>query len=400
MHILLGLPFARRAGTVSLVDEDAAQIDITEASGRVITYTIPSGLDPTVARGDAVARFDSLTTGVQIIDRNNEPGFVASRLGRAGINRFLTSNASQGTGDTDETKALALLEHHLFLPQVLVEAIDQRVNVDELVTFLDNMKPNWSEFVFSFAVEESEEFYLSADPHDGTDWDNVLPGEVVTLDVEIDLTTTVDNNERNKSFVLGEFLVHSFEGQILGGGSQATGNFRDITKDFTALGIDQRDFIHVPSGLFRGTHLVLERISDTVLSLNIPDASLQTVLSMEYMALTAEQCRLDHDSVQLGNEHIVLPGTDYPSPVTSLNTKTDVDLEATGLKASDVNALLLVDAGIVGDEIQGITNADVELQEFDVATSPGVATRDHELASAALKRRNNTTATVTHAYAI
>lgn len=385
LHILLALPFARRAGLVTRVDTTTAEIDITESSGRVITYTIPSGLDPVVAVGDDVARFDSLTTGVEIIDRNNEPGFVASRLGRAGINRFLTSNATLGTGDTDETRALTLLEHHLFLPQVLVEAIEQRVNVAELVTFLDNMKPNWDEYVFSFAVSEDETLTLTEILH--------------PLDQALDLTTTVSNNEFNKSFVLDEFYVHSFFGQIIGAGSQATGNFRDFTKDFTVLGVDAGDIIHIPAGLFKGFHLVLERIDDTTLSLDIPDALLQTVLNMEYMVLTEEQSRLDHDSIQLRRENIILPGTDYPAP-TTLNTKSDVDPDAAGLTNDDVKALLLIDIGIVGDEVQGITDADVDLQEFDVPVSPGTVTRDHELASAALKRRNNFTATVTDAYAI
>jgi hypothetical protein len=385
LHILLGLPFARRAGTVTLVDTDAAQIDITEDSGRVISYTIPSGLDPVIARDDVVARFDKLTTGVQIIDRNNTPGFVASHLGRSGISRYLTDNASRGVGNTDETKALTLLEHHLYLPQVLVEAIEQRVNVVELVTFLENMKPNWTSYVFSFAVSEEEEISLS--------------DESIDFDMSLDLTTTVDNNELNKSFILSVFYAVSYEGQILGSGSQATGNFRDYTKNFTTLGIDGKDFIYIPSGLFKGYHLVLKRIDDNTLSLDIPDAALQTVLNIYYMVLTEEQSRLDHDSVQLRNEHRILPGTDYPTP-TTLNTKSDVDPVASGLEDEDVKALLLVDVGLTGDEVQGITDADVALQEFDVPSSPGVVTRDHELASAALKRRNNTTATVTHAYAI
>lgn len=385
LHILLGLPFARRAGTISRVDTDLAEIDITEPSGRIITYSIPDGLDPTFARDDEVARFDSLTTGVQIIDRNNDPGFVTSRLGRAGIAKFLTDNATTGFGDTDETKALELLEHHLFLPQVLVEAITQRVNVTELVTFLDNMKPQWTEYVFSFSVEESESITFSE--------------EIDPLDQSIDLTTTVDNNECNKSVILGEYILHRTTGEILGAGSQAAGNFRDLGADFVVTGTDTGDFVRIDAGLFKGFHLVLERQSATVLSLDIPDAALQTALGLEYFVLSEEQCRLDHDSIQIRKEHTLLPGTDYPAPAT-LNTKTDVDLAGLGLTDDETKALLLVDIGIGGAEVQAITDADVSAGELDVGSPPGTVTRDHEIASAALKRTNNVGPVVTDAYAI
>jgi len=398
LHILLGLPFARRAGTVTRVDTDLAEIDITEDSGRIITYTIPSGLDPVVARGDAVPRFESLTTGVQIIDRNNEPGFVASRLGRAGIEKFLTSQASKGDGDTDETKALTLLENHLFLPQVLTEAITQRVNVAELVTFLDNMKPQWTEYVFSFAAEIEETLYLSADPHDGTRWVNLSPGEVMDAQQDLNLTTTISNNEFNKSFILEEFIVDSISGEVLAAGSQATGNFRDLTKDFVVLGVDAGSIVFIPVGNFKGYHLVLERQSTNLLSLDIPDSSLIADVGIEYKVLSKEQSILDHDSIQLRGEHTVLPGTDYLSPST-LNTKTDIDLVGIGVTNEQAKTLLLVDIGNVGNEVQAITDADVETGEFDVSSSPGVVTRDHEIASAALKRTNNV-ATVTDAFAI
>jgi archaellum component FlaF (FlaF/FlaG flagellin family) len=385
LHILLGLPFTRRSGTVSRVDTDLGEIDITEASGRILTYSIPDGLDSTVERGDEVSRFEALTTGVEIIDRNNEPGFVTNRLGRAGIAKFLTDGASTGPGDTDETKALELLEHHLFLPQVLVEAITQKINVAELVTFLDNMKPQWTEYVFSFAVDESETISFSEvlDP----------------IAISIDLSTTIDNNELNKSVVLDEYFLHKTTGEVLGAGSQATGNFRDLTQDYVALGVDTGYIVRIDTGIFKGYHLVLERQSSTVLSLDIPDAALQSVIGLEYWVFTEEQAVLDHDSVQIRKEHTLLPGTDYPAPAT-LNSATDVDMAGLGLANDEVKALLLVDIGIAGGEVQAITDADVSTGEFDVGSPPGTVTRNHEIASAALKRTDNSGPTVTDAYAI
>src|SRR5690606_5257683 len=222
---------------------DAAQIDITDDRGQIITYTIPDGLDPVVSVGDSVKRFDSLTTGVSIIDRNNEPGFVENRLGRAGIARFLTDKATRGVGDTDETKALKLLEHHLFLPQILVEAVVQRVNVGELVTFLDNMKPQWTEYIFSFNAEITETIHFSE--------------ETPPVDLKIDLSTTISNNQWNQSFEFNNFLVKSLSGEIIGGGTQATGNFKDLNYDFAALDVDEGDTVRIESnGIYLGDWLV------------------------------------------------------------------------------------------------------------------------------------------------
>lgn len=385
LHILLGLPFARRAGTVTRVDTDLGEIDVTETNGRIITYTIPSGLDPTTERWDEVSRFDSLTTGVEITDRNNSPGFVANNLGRSGISQFLTDSASRGVGDTDETRALTLLENHLFIPSILVEAIAQRVNVTELTTFLDNMKPQWTEYVLSFSTEDSEVMSFSE--------------ETPPPELSIDLTTTVDNNECNRAAASGQYYIHEITGEIIGGGSQATGNFRDLTQNFVTLGIDEGDTVRIDSGLFVGHHAVLERQSSDTLSLDIPDALLQSVIALEYFVLTEEQCRLDHDSIQLRKENTLLLGADHPTP-TVLNTKTDIDLGGLSMTNDEVKALLLVDIGNPGAEVQAITAADTTLNEFDVGVSPGTVTRAHEVSSAALLRTDNTGPTVTDAYAI
>lgn len=384
LHILLGLPFAKRAGTVTRVDTTLGKIDVTDARGQILTYTIPSGLLPTVAVGDEIKRFASMTTGVEIIDRNNEPGFVEARLGRAGISRFLTSKATRGVGDTDETKALKLLEHHLFLPQVLTDALVQRVNVAEIVTFLDAMKPRWTEYVFSFAVEQTEGMAISE--------------EWAPNDLSIDLSTTVSNNEWNQSFQFNNFVISSVSGEIIGSGSQATGNFRDLGRDFTTTGTDEEDTIRIVEGAFRGFYTVLKRISAHVVSIDIPDALLQSTSDIQYVMIPSER-RLDHDAINVGQEHIVVPGTAYSAP-SSLNTKTDADLAGLSLRNDEITALLLVDVANTGAEVQSITAADKTLNEVDVATPPGIGAADHEIASCALVRTDNAIPAVTDAFAI
>lgn len=384
LHILLGLPFAKRAGTVTKVDTTAALIDVTDPRGQIITYTIPTGLDPVVTVGETVNRFDSLTTGVSIIDRNNQPGFVEDLLGRAGVARFLTDRATRGPGDTDETKALKLLENHLFLPQVLVEAVVQRVNVVEMVTFLNNMKPSWTEYIFSFSSDASEGMAFSED--------------TPPIELAMDLTTTVSNNQWNQSEEFNNFLVNDDTGEVLAGGTQLTGNFRDLTVDFAALGVDEGDTLRIKGGIFQGYHKVLKRISAHVLSLDIPDTLIQVALDLSYVVIPEER-DVGNDAINIGVEHIVVPGTAFFAP-TTLNTKTDANLAGLTLKDADIASLLLVDIGNAGHEIQGITAALKALGEITVANPPGVAVRNHAIASCALLRVDNTGPTVTDAVAI
>jgi hypothetical protein len=298
-------------------------------------------------------------------------------------------------GDTDETKALLLLEHHLFLPQILVEAITRRINVQELVTFLDNMKPQWTEYVFSFQSEETEAITLTED----------LAG----IDMTFDVSTTVSNNEQNLSFAFSNFMLSSTSGEIIGAGSQGTGNFRDNLTDFAALGIDDGDWVFIPSGAFYGVWLVLERISTHVLSIAIPDEDLIEVLDLDYSLVTEEQTAFDHDVVVLGHEHIVRPGIAYQFgvgtvvPFATTGSSRRSNANRSDLTETEMLNLLLVDIGNVGNEVQPILSVDMRAGyelSFVVAALPAVGAQDHEFASAALVRTDNTGPTVTDAYAI
>ncbi len=72
------------------------------------------------------------------------------------------------------------------------------------------------------------------------------------------------------------------------------------------------------------------------------------------------------------------------------------------LTDEDVKAMLLIDIGNAGAEIQQITDADIANGEIEVATPVGglPVARDHEIASVALKRVDNSGPTVTDAVAI
>lgn len=373
LQILLGLPFARRAGTVTVVDTDAMFIQITDSRGQILTYSIPTELNPAVAVGDEVERFDVLTTGISVIDSVNTPGFVTSVVGRAAISRYLTDDASRGVGDTDETKALTLLENHLFVPFILQEAILQTVNVEEITTYLENLKPAYTDYIFSFGVFEEDDFVVGED-------DIEFP-----VDFEMDLTATVNFNDWNTTLAQG-FYVAQLDAEIIAGGTQATGNFRDGNVDFGSLGIDEGDYVYILNTSFKGIHRVLSQISSDTLSLDIPDAEIVGTPLVQYGVVT-EEASLDNDAINFARENIILPGSSFSVP-TTYNTATDADFASTSLNSIELLALLLINPGAATDPelVQEITDGNVDLGELSVSSPPGVGVQVHEVASCALKR--------------
>jgi hypothetical protein len=137
----------------------------------------------------------------------------------------------------------------------------------------------------------------------------------------------------------------------------------------------------------------------STLSLDISDSLIQPESNIEYVLVSQYSARLDHDSFRLGRENIVLNGTEYTAPGT-LNTKTDIAIGGTTLSDDEVKALLLVDIGIAGAEVQAITDYNAIEQEISVGSPPAVVVRDHQIASVAVKRTNNVGAIVTDAFAI
>ena len=177
-------------------DISDTSVTVTDSDGVSETHTILSGLSTIVDVGDSVYRFQRLTDGVRIWDKINDPGFVESRLGRSGISRFFTQNASYGSGNSDETKALTLLEEHLFIAQALVEASSQSVNKSEIFTFLQNLKPKWSEFVFAFAADFEETLDVEED---------LSPSDI---SLTIDLTTIFRNSWQNYALVPAQYAYN------------------------------------------------------------------------------------------------------------------------------------------------------------------------------------------------
>lgn len=181
LYLLFGLPVADEDGVISSVS--AQSIQMIGRSGNLYEHPIPSELFSIVTVGQEVTRFDPLVNGIEVFDKINAPGFIEREIGRANIQRFLLDEASRGPGaDTDETKALAMLEEHTFLPQISVEAfISPDINLGNVKTFLTSIKPLNKAFLFQVIVGVFE--------------DEIEFIENLGLGVFIDVTPNLDSNQ-------------------------------------------------------------------------------------------------------------------------------------------------------------------------------------------------------------
>jgi len=151
LYLLFGLPTAQEDGTVTSVTP--TEITTSGKNGVVRSFPIPAGLTSIVVVGQPVKHFDPLVSGIDVFDKVNKPGFIEDEIGREGIGRFLTENASRGPGDTDETKALRMLEEYTFLPQISVDSfIYPDINIGNVKIFLDAIKPLNKAYLFQVIV--------------------------------------------------------------------------------------------------------------------------------------------------------------------------------------------------------------------------------------------------------
>ena len=181
LYLLFGLPVAPEDGTVTRLT--STEIDVTTTlDGVTTTFPIPTELVSVVTLGQSVTKYDPLVNGIEIFDKIGKPGFIDEDIGRAGIQRFLLDEASRGPGDTDETKALRLLEEHTFLPQISVEAfVSPDINLGNVKTFLESIKPLSKTFLFQVIV--------------GNFRDPIVFGESLGMDITIDVTPNLDSNQ-------------------------------------------------------------------------------------------------------------------------------------------------------------------------------------------------------------
>lgn len=222
LYLLFGLPVAPENGTIQQVTSSSIQLLGTE-TGELFEFQIPDDLSSLVSVGDEVVRFQPLVSGIDVFDKINAPGFIEREIGRAGIQRFLLDGASRGPDpDTDESKALAMLEEHTFLPQIDVEAfISPDINLSNVKRFLTDIKPLNKTFLFQVIVGRFTEF--------------IRFNEKLGLDVSFDVTPNLDYNQTTfaeqtelDSYETSTNLAMNLDSDILGMSEEVEVEVNDI----------------------------------------------------------------------------------------------------------------------------------------------------------------------------
>jgi hypothetical protein len=193
LYLLFGLPVSPVDGVVTTLT--TTTIEVTGADGTVYPFTVPSGLeaDPGLTLGGATYQFQPLVTGISVYDKISYPGFVETEIGREGIQRFLTEDATRGYGDTDETKALTMLEEYTFLPQISVDSfIYPDINLGNVKIFLNAFRPLNKTYFFQIIVGNFRELLGLTDRigiHDSMDLTSNLDSNETTYQLEDTLDT-------------------------------------------------------------------------------------------------------------------------------------------------------------------------------------------------------------------
>jgi hypothetical protein len=156
-----------------------------KGSGRPRVAEVYDGLTLKYTVGDTVKKWAALTNGATVIDKVVDPDFVVSEVGRAGIARFLTDLATVGpAASTDESKALEMLASHLWVMQINGAVFNYLVTYGDIRTFLDRVKPAYTEYILSVLESFSDPVVIDETLH--------------PVDVVIDLTYTVGSNFPNQ----------------------------------------------------------------------------------------------------------------------------------------------------------------------------------------------------------
>jgi len=196
LYLLFGLPTASGPGTVTSVDPFT--ISLTYDDGTTEDFAIPTDLAPLVFPGDIVTRFQPLVSGIKVFDKVNYPGFVEKEVGRFGVRSFLTQYASQGLQpDTDESRALKLLEANTYLPQIDVASfISGNIKLSNIRTFLSTLQPKSRTYLLQILVGNFGDPLAILDEGATTfstpSWPNGRPA--LGFDISLDATPNLDYN--------------------------------------------------------------------------------------------------------------------------------------------------------------------------------------------------------------
>lgn len=183
LALLFSLPVAVDDGII--LSEKSGIMEILHIDGQIRSYYLPSQLQWVLVPGEYVERFEVLTTGIDIYDKTNLPGFVQTEIGRDALAPFALPEATLGEDpDTDESKAVQALEEHTFLPQINVNAfVRPNINIGTIFRFLENIKPLQKSFYFQVIVAIFDE--------------EIVIDEKLGLHLNFDITPNLEINQAN-----------------------------------------------------------------------------------------------------------------------------------------------------------------------------------------------------------
>jgi hypothetical protein len=196
LYLLFGLPAASFAGVVENVT--LTEVTVKYVDNTVEVFSIPVGLSPIVSINQSVTRFEPLVNGIRVFDKVNYPGFVEKEVGRPGIQKFLTQNATRGSDpNTDESKALNMLEENTYLPQIDVSTfISPNIKLNNVRTFLSALQPKSRTYLFQVLIGVFREQINVMDEgltgHTYPSWPNGNPS--LGLGISFDATPNMDYN--------------------------------------------------------------------------------------------------------------------------------------------------------------------------------------------------------------
>lgn len=194
LYLLFGLPTASQAGVVTAVSDTAVSVQYTDGSSE--SFAVPSGLAPAVTLNQTLTRFQPLVTGIKVYDKVNYPGFVTREVGRFGIQPFLTEQATTGVDpDTDESRALRMLEENTYLPQIDVATfISPDISLRNVRTFLSTLQPKSRTFLFQILIGVFRDLVTVKDEGARSVTSPTFPNGLPSLifDIDFDATPNVD----------------------------------------------------------------------------------------------------------------------------------------------------------------------------------------------------------------
>lgn len=209
LYLLFGLPTASYDGSV--VQVTPTEITLYYPSvNKTEVFSIPENLLAIVSAGDDVVRYDPLVNGIELFDKVNFPGFLANLGGRFSVQPFLTQFASRGPGDSDESRALTLLEESTYLPQITIDAFfNPAIKLGNVPLFLRSIQPKARTFLNQILVGSFKDPLPLLD--EGATWTKTAlwPSGVPALGLDINFDSTDNVDWSNNTMASDEDLMQA-----------------------------------------------------------------------------------------------------------------------------------------------------------------------------------------------